>query len=110
MRSGAPGKLSASRILLFSGIRDDALALLAESRDAEGDHVAGLRVMRRLHAEAHTGRRAGGDDVAGEQRHDLADVGDEVRAAEAHGARAAALALLAVHVEPPVEHLRIGDL
>src|SRR5476651_1561327 len=105
MRSGAPGKLAASRLLLFSGIRDDALALLAESRDAEGDHVAGLQVMRRLHAEAHAGGRARGDDVAGEQRHELADVGDEARAAEDHGARAAALALLAVHVEPHVEQL-----
>src|SRR6185437_12957935 len=67
---------------LFSGVRDDLLALVAEALDAAGDDVADVQVLRRLHSEAHAGRRAGGDDVAREECHELADVGDEVRAAE----------------------------
>src|SRR5882724_10350381 len=51
--------------------RDDFLPLLAEPFDAERDHVAGVEELRRLHAGADAGRGAGGDDVAGQQRHEL---------------------------------------
>ena len=58
------------------------------------------------HADAR--RRAGRDDVARQQRHELADVADQMRDAEHHRARVAALHALAVDVEPHVERLRIG--
>src|SRR5258708_1321647 len=109
---GGVGKLCGLKAVswLSSGIGDDALALLAEPLDAERDDVPDLEELRGLHAEAHAGWGAGGDDVAGKERHELADVGNEVRAVEDHRARVAALALLAVHVEPHVERLRVGDL
>src|SRR3546814_8319178 len=52
--------------------------------------------------------RAGGDDVAGLQAHEAADVADQVRHAEHHGAGAAILEALAVHLEPEGEILRVG--
>ena len=65
--------------------RDHLLARLAEPVDAELDDVAGLQVHRlRLHAEPDARRRAGADDVAGQQRHELADVADERRHVEDH--------------------------
>ena len=91
--------------------RHDLLLLLAEPLDAERDDVAGLEVSAaRLHAHAHARRRAGGDDVAGQQRHVARDVGDERGDAEDHRPRVAALPALAVDVEPHVEVLRILDL
>src|SRR4051794_19216694 len=47
---------------------DDFLALLAKALDAERDHVADIEESRRLHAGADPGRRAGGDDIARQQR------------------------------------------
>jgi hypothetical protein len=76
-RSGAPR----------SGLEPDhLLALLAQPFDAERHHVALLQVERRLHAQAHAGRRAGGDDVAGQQRHEVADVAHQLGDVEDHGA------------------------
>src|ERR1700712_5259082 len=90
--------------------RHDLLALLAELLDAERDDVAGLEELRRrLHAQAHARRRAGDDDVARLHDEELRAVPDQVFAAEDHGLGVAALALLAVDVEPHVEVLRILD-
>src|SRR5262245_15486060 len=87
------------------------LALLAEPVDPERDHVAGLEEFRlRLHAEPHPRRRAGDDDVARLQYEELRAVPDEMAAIEDHRIGVAALALLAVDVEPHVEALRILDL
>ncbi len=77
---------------------------------AERDHIAGLQITRGLAAHAHAGRRAGGDEVAGQQGHVVAEIGDEVGHAENHVARVAGLHALTVHVEPEVDVLRVGDL
>src|SRR5438876_6046008 len=58
-----PGPLPRERENVSFPVRDDALALVAEPADAERHDVAHPQVLRRLHAEAHAGRRAGGDDV-----------------------------------------------
>src|SRR5215475_4300830 len=89
---------------------DAALLLLAQASDAEPHLVAGLEVARRLLAHADPGRRAGGDDVAGQQRHEMADVAHQVVDREDHRAGIAVLHALAVDVEPHVEGLRILDL
>src|SRR5215471_9270799 len=87
------------------------LALLAQPVDPERDHVAGLEEFRLgLHAEPDARRRAGGDDVARLQHEELRAVPDEVPAVEDHGFGVAALALVAVDVEPHVEALRVLDL
>ena len=91
--------------------RDDLLLLLAEFLDAERDDVARFEELRRrLHAQAHARRRAGDDDVARLHHHELRAVPDQVFAAEDHGLGVAALALLAIDVEPHLEILRILDL
>src|SRR5690348_18239306 len=90
---------------------DDLLALLAKSLDAERDDVAGLEPDRiGFHAERDAGRRAGGDDVARLHHEELRAVPDDVLDAEDHRLGVAALALLAVHVEPHVELLHVLDL
>src|SRR5262249_29928446 len=87
------------------------LPLLAQPVDPERDHVAGLEVFRlRLHAERNARRHAGGDDVARRRQEELLAVPDEMLAVENHGSGIAALALLAVDVEPHVEALRVLDL
>src|SRR5215831_3376064 len=55
---------------------DAALLLLAQTGDAEPHLVARLEEVRRLLAHADARRRAGGDDVAGQQRHEMADIAD----------------------------------
>jgi len=60
-----------------------------QSRHAERDDVARLQVPRRLAAHPDARRRSGGDDVPRQQRHEPADVADEVRHAEDHRARVA---------------------
>src|SRR5215469_5504291 len=52
------------RVSTAASRRDDLLALLAETLDAEGHDVADIEELRRLHAACDTGRRACRDDVA----------------------------------------------
>src|ERR1700693_789769 len=105
----SPGLCFSSGGLVFP--RHDLLLLLAELVDAEGDDVAGLEEYRcRLHAEANARRRAGDDDVARLHDEELRAVPHQIFAAEDHGLGVAALALLAIDVEPHVEVLRVLDL
>ena len=72
---------------------DDPGALRAESGDAHLDDVTGLEIARRLHAVGDPRGRPRGDDVAGAQGHETADVGHELAHREDHvrgGCRAAA--------------------
>src|SRR6185437_4579903 len=91
--------------------RHHLLALLAEAVDAERDDVAGLQEhRRRLHAEPDARRRASDDDVARVHDEELRAVPDDVLGAEDHGLGVAALAALAVDVEPHAEVLHVLDL
>src|SRR5215203_1996698 len=65
-------------------VSPEHLLLRAEALDAQFHHVAVLEEARRLLAKAHARRRAGGDDVARVQAHELRQVGDEVRDAIDH--------------------------
>src|SRR3954468_11253061 len=86
-------------VRLRGRVSDDALLLLAEPGDRQPHDVAGLEEHRRLHAEAHAGWRTRRDDVARQKRHVVADVRNDLRHVEHHGARVAALHHLAVHLE-----------
>src|SRR5215472_5513328 len=89
----------------------DLLRLVAEARDAQLHHVAGLEELRlRLHAERDAGRRAGDDDVAGLEHHELRAVPDEVHAVEDHRFGRAVLPRLAVDGEMHRQALRVLDL
>src|SRR6266567_2182735 len=88
----------------------DLLPLLAQPLDAERDDVAGLEEFRLgLHAEPDAGRRAGDDDIARLHDEILRAGPDDMPAVENHRRGVAALAFLAVDVEPHVELLRILD-
>src|SRR5271168_4105635 len=90
---------------------DHLLLLLAQAGDAERHNVASFEKFRlRLHAEPDAGRRAGDDDVAGLEDKILRAGPDDVTAVEDHGRGIAALALLAIDVEPHGEILRVLDL
>src|SRR5258707_9594260 len=86
------------------------LLLLTQSPDPELHHIARLQELRRLHAEADAGRRAGDDHVAGLHDEELRAVPDDVGGAEDHRLGVALLARLAVHREPHVEPLRVRNL
>jgi hypothetical protein len=60
--------------------------------------------------EADAGRRAGSDDVAGHERHELAHVAHDLGDVEDHGLGVAGLHALAVEVQPHRELLRVGHL
>src|SRR5205814_6513740 len=75
------------------------LLLLAEPGNAETHDVAGLEELRRLHAEADAGRRAGDDDVAGLHDEELRAVPHDMGHAEDHGPGRTLLARLAVDRE-----------
>src|SRR5581483_10886358 len=89
--------------------RDDLLALLAEAFDAERHDVADIEILRRLHAGADAGGRAGGEHVAGQERHELRDIGDAFGDREDHGRGRAGLLAFAVDVEPHRQALRVRD-
>src|SRR5579871_2059801 len=89
--------------------RNDLLALLAEAFDAERHDVADIEILRRLHAGADARRRAGGEHVAGQERHELRDIGDAFGNREDHGRGRAGLLALAVDVEPHRQALRVRD-
>src|SRR6185312_16299056 len=76
--------------------RDDLLALLAEAVDAECDDVTDIEEGRRLHAKPNAGWRTCGEDVAGQERHELRDIGDAFGHREDHGRSVAGLPALAV--------------
>src|SRR6478609_7103910 len=86
------------------------LRLLAQPGDAQAHGIARLQENRRgLAAHAHARRRAGADQVPGVQRHEAADVADQLRDAEHHGPGAAVLEALAIDLQPHVEILRVAD-
>src|SRR5690554_1722696 len=92
------------------GFRDDSLLLLAESGDAQAHALAGPEVGWRLLAHAYPGRGTGGDDIARLQAHELTEVADQEGDAIDHGAGIAALVAMAVHFQPQVQVMGVGDL
>src|SRR5690242_15244154 len=79
--SNTPAR-TARRSSALAGPGDDLLLLLAQAADAERHDIARLEEHGlRLDAQAHAGRRASADHVAREQRHVLADMGNDLRAA-----------------------------
>ena len=93
----------------LGGVGDHLLALLAQARYAQRHHVARLEEHGGgldAHADARRGTR--GDDVSRQQRHVVADMGNDLRHVENHGAGVAALHAPAVDVEPHVERLRVA--
>ena len=70
------------RSFAISGLQslsDDWVGEGAKAFDSDGDGFAGLEPALGSAAEADAGRRAGGDDVAGEQRRDGGEIFDERR-------------------------------
>src|SRR5216684_3438210 len=70
----------------------------ADALDLAAHPVAGLEESGRPHEVRHPGRRAGGDDVAGKQRHRLAAVGHQLFNPEVEVGSVAVLPHLAVHL------------
>ena len=79
--------------------RDPASSQPPELRRADHDLVAGLQPDARLAGAADAGRGAGGDDVAGLERHQAREVGDQRRDREDQVGGGRLLHPLAVEVE-----------
>src|SRR5207247_25923 len=93
----------------FLAVGTEALARGAQSLDTELHLVASDEVARRSLAQSHAPRCAGGNDVAGQERHELTDVTHERRHVEDELAGRAALLGLAVHLEPWFELVYVPD-
>src|SRR5438105_1091323 len=85
-----------------------ALVLLAQALDRQPHAVAGFEELRWLHAETDTRRRAGRDNVARQQGHEMADIADDLIDPEDNGASlswamsvASTLAPSAAKASPP---------
>src|SRR3546814_15837727 len=86
-----------------------SLALLPQLVDTEFDDVAGLQIPGRgLLSQADARRGPGGDDVAGLERHELRNIGDDLGDGAVHRFRMAVLHALAVDRQPPGEVLRVA--
>src|SRR5437870_747572 len=81
-----------------------------EPGDLHCDDVTRLEVHGRLLAEPDAGRRSGGDEIAGRERHQPREIAHEVADVEDERLRVAALHLLAVHPGPELEGVWVGDL
>ena len=90
-------------------VGDNSLLLFAEAFDAEADGLACAEEGWWFHAHADAGGCAGGDDVAGVEREELAEVADERADAEDHRGGGAVLVALAVDFEPEFQVLRVGN-
>src|SRR2546429_2321562 len=88
----------------------EALARGAEAVDAELDLVPVDQKAGRFLRQSDAGGRAGGDDVTGQQRHELADVADERGHVEDEVFRRAGLLGLPVHFQPHGGVVDVGDL
>src|SRR6185312_2060022 len=83
--------------------------LLAKPLNGEDELIAFLQEHARVPRHADAWWRAGGDDIAGHQRHEAADIAHEMRHAEDHGGGVAGLHARAVEVEGEAERLRVRN-
>nr|GEW99913.1 hypothetical protein [Tanacetum cinerariifolium] len=78
--------------------------------DAQPHALSGAQEHRfRLDAQAHSRRCASGNHVARLQAHELTQVAHQFRDLENHRACVAVLVTLAIHFQPQVELVRVGD-
>src|SRR5262245_43517423 len=103
-RAARTRRLEPRRVLAL----DDAILLRAQTPDAHLDGVPGGQVAGRLHAVRDAGRRAGGDDGAGPERHEPAHVADQMPHAEDHAGGRALLTCLTVDGGPHLERLWVA--
>src|SRR6185437_12437841 len=91
------------------GWSDDAVLEHADLRNLHANDVAGLKIARRPAEGADTGGRAGGDDIAGRQRQERREIGDQFRYGEDKVARAAVLYRLAIDPAAQMDVIGIGE-
>src|SRR5437764_1362376 len=89
---------------------DEALVLLAEAFDRQPHRVAWPEEFRRLEAGADAGRRPGRDHVARIERHEMADIADDVVDAKDQVGSVAVLPPLAIDLGPQLQLARVGHL
>src|SRR5690349_5613663 len=92
-----------------SAVRAQSLTRGAESIDPQLDDVPRMEEARGRVAHRHSCRRAGRDDVAREQRHELADVADQEWNAEDEVACRTVLLPLSVDREPHRQIVHVAD-
>src|SRR5438067_11577950 len=89
---------------------DEALGLLAEPFDRQPHRVAWPEEFRRLEAGADAGRRPGRDHVARIERHEMADIADDVVDPEDQIGGVAVLPPLAIDLGPQRQLAGVGHL
>src|SRR5277367_1501442 len=79
-------------------VGQDLLLRFAEALNPQSNHVPGLQVNRRLHAQSHSWRRSRADHVTRKQRHEFAHVAHQIGDAKNHLLGVAFLARRAIHL------------
>src|SRR3989339_1012886 len=91
-------------ILLMSGLYG-RLCLVPQAFNAQVHGLPGAQVHRRFLPQSYAGWCAGGDDVAGLQAHEAAQVANQESHAVDHGGGAAVLIAFAIHFQPQFQGL-----
>src|ERR1035437_1759716 len=89
-------------ILLMSGLYG-RLCLCAQAFNTQVHGLSGAQVNRWLLPQPDTRWGAGGDDVAGLQTHESAQIADQERHTVDHCRRAAVLIAFAIHFQPQLQ-------
>src|SRR5690606_20827830 len=71
------------------------------------DYVPRLQVQRRLHTQPNTFRSSGRNDVSRQERHELAQIRDQMAYTENHIRGVGVLKFLSIHRKPQFKILRI---
>src|SRR4051794_37109180 len=106
-KSGKTGSVIVGLSISDSVVGDAHVLDGAQPLDRAGDDVTGHEVARRLLRVPHTGRRAGEDEVAGEQRDDVRQPGHQLGHGEDQLRRAGLLHLGAVDAAADLEIITV---
>src|SRR5690606_28346432 len=89
---------------------DHFLRLGAQLLDTQGDQIALLQELRRLHSQAYARGGARDDDITRKKGHELAQMGDDFGHRENHIGRIAFLPRFTIDLELHFKRLRIWNL
>src|ERR1700689_3184901 len=102
--------MGANRVARYLLPRNDFLPCPAKIVDPQFNDIARLQILLRPHTQTNSSWGSGADDIAGQQRHELANVTDEGGNTKNHFAGGASLPEGSVNLQPHSQMPRIRNL